>query len=185
MVKNMRGVTYNFKQSGDESSKGEKEKKTKPLKHGFIAQELEAVAPSLVSTDELGNKFVGYDGIIPILLEALKEQQTQIDKLEKEVTNAILNSKSLTDSNTANKLFQNTPNPFTSYTSIQYQLDQNAVQATIYVYDFQGTQLKKYILDRNDTKLTLEANQLRPGVYLYALVVDGKEVDIKRMLLTE
>ena len=31
----------------------------------------------------------------------------------------------------------------------------------------------------------LSGNSFKPGMYLYALVVDGKEVDIKRMIITK
>lgn len=188
MVNNMRGVTYNFKENNDGKSvkNGRSEKS---LKHGFIAQELEAVVPSLVDTDEFGNKFVSYDGIIPILLEALKEQQSEIDALREELKSAveaISNSKSTPSNNsgTNNKLFQNFPNPFNSSTVIKYQLDPKASKAVLYIYDFQGTQLKTFDLALNQTEFTIERNQLKPGVYLYALVVDGQQVEIKNMLLT-
>ncbi|MCZ8217310.1 MAG: tail fiber domain-containing protein [Cyclobacteriaceae bacterium] len=188
MVNNMRGVTYNFKENNDGKSvkNGRSEKS---LKHGFIAQELEAVVPSLVDTDEFGNKFVSYDGIIPILLEALKEQQSEIDALREELKSAveaISNSKSTpsNSSGTNNKLFQNFPNPFNSSTVIKYQLDPKASKAVLYIYDFQGTQLKTFDLALNQTEFTIERNQLKPGVYLYALVVDGQQVEIKNMLLT-
>jgi len=33
--------------------------------------------------------------------------------------------------------------------------------------------------------VTINGNSLQPGMYLYALVIDGKEVDTKRMILTK
>ena len=46
---------------------------------GFIAQDVEAVLPQLVTEDEAtGLKTVGYMGVIPILVEAIKAQQAQI-----------------------------------------------------------------------------------------------------------
>ena len=47
---------------------------------GFLAQELEKVLPELVQTDENGYKAVNYVGVIPILVEAVKEQQKQINE---------------------------------------------------------------------------------------------------------
>ncbi len=50
---------------------------------GFIAQDVEQVLPQLVSEDEFsGLKTVGYMGLIPILVEAMKQQQRQIETLE-------------------------------------------------------------------------------------------------------
>ena len=47
---------------------------------GVIAQEVEAVFPELVSVIT-GRKFVSYLGLIPVLIEAIKEQQAQIADL--------------------------------------------------------------------------------------------------------
>ena len=48
---------------------------------GFIAQEVEKVFPELVSTDSDGYKALSYGRLTAILLEAIKEQQVQIDEL--------------------------------------------------------------------------------------------------------
>jgi trimeric autotransporter adhesin len=54
---------------------------------GVIAQETEAVIPEVVHTagDEIGTKSVAYGNIVGLLLEAIKEQQAQIDELTKKV----------------------------------------------------------------------------------------------------
>ena len=60
--------------------------KSRANKIGFIAQELETVFPELVKYDEeSGLKSVDYIGVIPVLVEAVKEQQTTINRLEEEV----------------------------------------------------------------------------------------------------
>ncbi len=47
---------------------------------GFIAQDVAEVLPQLVTEDEFtGLKTVAYMGVIPVLVEALKEQQQQIE----------------------------------------------------------------------------------------------------------
>ncbi len=50
---------------------------------GVIAQEIEQVLPSLVQTREDGFKGVKYDKIVSLLIEAVKDQQKQIDELKK------------------------------------------------------------------------------------------------------
>jgi hypothetical protein len=49
---------------------------------GVIAQEVEAVIPELVFTDENGIKSVAYANTVALLIEAIKEQQKQIDELK-------------------------------------------------------------------------------------------------------
>jgi hypothetical protein len=48
---------------------------------GFIAQDLEKVLPEAVTMDSQGYRMVNYDVIVPVLVEALKEQQKMIDVL--------------------------------------------------------------------------------------------------------
>ncbi len=52
---------------------------------GVIAQEVEKVFPSLVKTAE--NKSVNYNGLVGVLIEAVKEQQKQIEELKDFVKN--------------------------------------------------------------------------------------------------
>tara|TARA_X000000950_G_scaffold284704_1_gene388456 strand:+ start:678 stop:1112 length:435 start_codon:yes stop_codon:yes gene_type:complete len=67
-VKQLRGVDYTWKESEEKSI-------------GVIAQELREVLPELVSESENGLS-VNYNGIIGVLIEAIKEQQRQIDELK-------------------------------------------------------------------------------------------------------
>jgi hypothetical protein len=52
---------------------------------GFIAQDLETVMPELVDINNEGYKGVMYGGITPVLVEAIKDQQKDIDSLRKEI----------------------------------------------------------------------------------------------------
>jgi hypothetical protein len=52
---------------------------------GVIAQEIEEVLPQLVQTRESGYKAVKYDKLVALLIEGIKEQQLQIEKLQLEV----------------------------------------------------------------------------------------------------
>jgi hypothetical protein len=51
---------------------------------GLIAQEVEKIYPELVSTDAQGYKAVNYAQLTPVLIEALKEQQAQIEALKQQ-----------------------------------------------------------------------------------------------------
>jgi len=49
---------------------------------GMIAQHVESVLPMLIGTSPDGSKTIQYNGIIAILLEAIKAQQIQIDEIK-------------------------------------------------------------------------------------------------------
>ena len=52
---------------------------------GVIAQEIEEVLPEVVTTRDTGYKAVKYEKIVPLLIEAIKEQQQQINKLQEKL----------------------------------------------------------------------------------------------------
>ncbi len=68
-VKAMRGVSYDWIENGNSEV-------------GVIAQEVEAIVPDVVSTDDQGIKSVKYGNMVAVLIEAIKEQQAQIDELK-------------------------------------------------------------------------------------------------------
>ena len=49
---------------------------------GLIAQEVEPILPEVVKTDSDGYKALAYDKIAAVLVEAMKEQQSQIEVLK-------------------------------------------------------------------------------------------------------
>jgi FtsZ-binding cell division protein ZapB len=52
--------------------------------YGYIAQELKEIFPDLVSTDSTDYYAVNYIGLIPVIVEALKEQRNTIEQQQKE-----------------------------------------------------------------------------------------------------
>ncbi len=54
--------------------------------YGFIAQEIEKVIPEIVQKDEDGYYAINYDAIIPILTEAIKDQQVTISKQQETIS---------------------------------------------------------------------------------------------------
>jgi len=54
-------------------------------KIGVLAQEIQEVFPELVSEDDNEMLAVNYQGLVPVLINALKEQQSEIDELKEMV----------------------------------------------------------------------------------------------------
>jgi hypothetical protein len=72
LIKQINGVRFDWKDN-DESSAG------------VIAQEVEEIMPEIVHTNDEGIKSVNYNGIIGLLVEAIKEQQNQIEELKTQI----------------------------------------------------------------------------------------------------
>jgi hypothetical protein len=157
------------------------------LKHtGFIAQELEKVLPHSVIIDEKGDYAVDYFSIIPVLTQAIQEQQKQIEELKALIQNKP--SSTNTNSDVINKdghLNQNVPNPFSVSTFIKYELPKGAQKAVIGIYDMNGKEVKLFTLpSEKNGSVIIQGGDLIPGMYLYTLVIDGEYFDSKKMILT-
>ena len=72
MINNLEGISWNWKSDGRASL-------------GVSAQNVETVAPQLV-TKGSSHKAVNYNGLIGILIEAVKEQSNQINDLRHELS---------------------------------------------------------------------------------------------------
>ena len=58
-------------------------------KMGVLAQEIQEVFPELVSKDDNEMLAVNYQGLVPVLINALKDQQNEIDELKEMVQSLI------------------------------------------------------------------------------------------------
>jgi len=71
-VQALEGVSFNWKSNGE-------------AEIGLIAQDVEKVLPELVVTGDNGYKAVKYGNLVSLLIEAVKEQQAEIDLLKTEL----------------------------------------------------------------------------------------------------
>ncbi len=186
-LKKLNGYTYHFR-----TDEFEGKNFTSADQIGLIAQEVKEVFPQLVSEDSKGYLGVNYQGMIPVLLQAIKEQQQQIEELNALVKGAgnstnesarVIGNVELSDAPSI-ILEQNVPNPFAEQTSIAYTLNGGVQKAQILFYNSEGK-----LINSSDLKITagkgqlnVFANDLSNGIYSYTLVVDGKIIETKRMI---
>lgn len=71
IVNSLRGVSFDWKINGKKS-------------YGVIAQELEQILPDLVTTQQ--NKSVNYNGLVGVLIQAVKELSAEVEELKKKVS---------------------------------------------------------------------------------------------------
>ncbi len=81
---------------------------------------------------------------------------------------------------------QNYPNPFNQQTQIKYNLT-NSSNVVFSVYDLTGRQLVNTSYNdqpAGDHYITLNANQLSPGIYFYSFIVNGNVIT-QKMIVTQ
>ncbi|MCG8581676.1 MAG: tail fiber domain-containing protein [Bacteroidales bacterium] len=194
---------YDLKIDEEVKSSGGKKIKDKQYKNqvGFLAQDLLNVMPELVVHDSINDDyFINYIGMIPYLFEAIKQQQFELQALSdeveqlKETISKINGSQKLKsgseeaayNANSVNSIEQNRPNPFNYETTINFCVSDNARQASIMIYDTSGKKQKNLIItDRGSSSIRINAGELKPGIYVYALVVDNQIIATKNMVISQ
>lgn len=169
---------------------------------GVIAQDVEKVAPQVVKTLPDGTKAVCYEMLAGLFVEALKEQNAEIAQLKNDINNCctksnerLINSPQKGENtngsineniNTGSYMKQNAPNPFSKETIIEFFITERNASSSILVFDMNGKLLKTLKLDGSGKgSIIINGNDFQPGMYYYSLIINNKEIDTKKMILTE
>ncbi len=75
------------------------------------------------------------------------------------------------------------PNPANESATIDYHFLNNSSEAKISLHNLFASQVAEYQLDKSDKKLIIPTENLASGVYYYQLVVDGKTVNSKKIII--
>ena len=84
-----------------------------------------------------------------------------------------------------NRLYQNSPNPFKEQTLIRFALADDATDAAVCIFDMTGKQLRRFPVTPGMDSITINGGDLGAGMFLYSLIVDGQEIDTKRMIFSK
>lgn len=177
------------------------EKKEKPEKkqvhYGLSAQELQEIYPDLVYEGQDGYLGVNYTELVPILIRSIQELKQEVDELRGESSSRATDKRFSEEEDNENgnsigqsiassaSLKQNTPNPFSERTTICFTLPEGVQQSYIYIFDMQGKTVKQIPIDPSMNNVTINGYELQSGMYLYSLVINGQEIDTKRMILSK
>lgn len=170
------------------NSEGQSEIEKERRHYGVSAQELQKIYPNLVLEGQDGYLAVNYVELVPILIRSIQELKTELDVVKgisKSMTRSV--SDETSDFSTVGKgnvLYQNTPNPFKGQTIIRFSLADDVQNACICIYDMTGKQLRKLPISSGDTQVTVNSYELGEGMFFYSLIVNGQEIDTKKMVVT-
>lgn len=179
--------------------------------YGLIAQELSEVFPDLVSDqvmppkyDKEGNllseaiaiKAVNYTALIPLLIASIKEQngvteqyqqtiqrlQSKIDEIEKKVIKPSDMGMMIDDKSIDN--LKISPNPFSDYTTIQYDAKDALTSSQIIIRDNTGSVIQDInITDQKKGEIILNTSKWSSQIYFISLVLDNKVKSTQKIIL--
>jgi len=162
------------------------------LRYGsFVVPLVKAVQELSKMNDSLNLKIKEFENL---KIENEKQQkinedvQKRIGTLEAIINaqQSTINHKPQPTNSSDASLAQNTPNPFINATTINYKLPQKFTTAQIAIIDKNGKQLKQLnISGSGKGSLNIDASTLTAGTYNYSLIVDGKLITSKQMILVK
>ncbi len=186
------------------------QEKSKIIYTGFIAQDVEKTARSLnydfsgvdkPKDDQQSFYGLRYGDFVVPLVKAVQELndslqkvnaslQSQIDELKNMVQMlADKNGVALSEENvnlSYGSLQQNIPNPYNQSTSISYTLPNKFSSAQILITDNSGKTIKQVPLSGyGKGMVNINTASLASGTYQYSLLIDGKLIDTKKMVVAK
>lgn len=160
---------------------------------GFIAQDIQRVLPEVVLGSEENYYSVRYTGVVPVLVEAMQEQQAEIEARDAQIEQletrlaaleaAILGrssdaGKSTSDASTAADAMKVFPNP----TRGELTIENLTSAAYITITDNQGKQVS-VVQTNQENRQQLDVSGLNSGIYFITTQgADGSTIDSARFV---
>jgi len=155
-------------------------------------QDVQKVFPELVNKNNDGYLSVNYTGLIPVLFEGFKEQQKEIAALKsnmKKLEDLLNGAKVANGDEPSTKtnidgiiLGQNTPNPFSNSTNIEYELPADMKNSKLVIYDMKSSNIATYTISGKGS-IDFNTNGLQSGIYVYSILVEGKNIISQNMII--
>ncbi|MBP7476926.1 MAG: tail fiber domain-containing protein [Chitinophagales bacterium] len=148
---------------------------------GFIPYLWKAAQEQMSAMENLSNKLEP----ITNLKEKVEELNQKLSRLQQDYDNicnlnCIQQKQSLAVN--ASSLDQNIPNPFSNSTRIDFNIVGTFSNASIMISDLNGRMLlNQKIVDANQKTMEIDGSKLYDGVFNYTLIIDGREIDTKKM----
>lgn len=153
---------------------------------GIDAEELQKLYPDLVLEGQDGYLSVNYSELVPLLIrsiQALKQELDEVKGMRLKVRKSVSSTGMDASLTNGNILYQNSPNPFNKQTVIRFKLAEDAEDASVCIFDMTGKLLKKLPISSGMQSVSIKGYELGEGMFLYSLIVNGQEIDTKKMVI--
>ncbi|HXL55434.1 MAG TPA: hypothetical protein VN958_04200, partial [Chitinophagaceae bacterium] len=146
-------------------------------------------AKEIQQTESINIKAVNYTELIPVIIKALQELSAENKKLREDYAQLQaqmdkINTKTGALSLSGGYLGQNSPNPGNNSTIINFRIPEGSSSASLLITATASGKIIRTIPVAIDaSQVTLETGSLASGAYTYSLLINGKKVDTKQMLI--
>ena len=124
--------------------------------------------------------------LVPVLIRSIQELKLELDET-KNPENGTRGTTDIKKDTFAKKcvLYQNSPNPFKENTVIRFKLADDVRDAAICIFDMTGKTIKKLPISSGMDSVSVGGYELGEGMFLYSLIVNGQEIDTKKMVISK
>ncbi len=189
-VMQIEGVTYQY-----DAAAFPNQKVIQGVQTGFIAQNIEKVIPDAVVMDQDGYKTVNYTKVVPLLVEAVKEQQHVIVELQEElaeikelISNLNTNQEGHSigalpkDKQSIQQRLNVFPNPASNKLTFALNGATKSNSAKISLLSNSGELLDSFSVKQKGTNVEYDISNLIPGVYYVSFQIDGQVVGTQQFI---
>lgn len=139
--------------------------------YGLSAQEIREIYPDVVRESQDGTLGVNYIELVPILIRSIQELKAELNELKGVETKPMMARAMTIDEEET--------------TDIHFTLPENVKNASVYIFDMSGKMRKQVPVSNSMDSISIEGQGLPAGMYICSLVIDGKDVKTRRMILTK
>ncbi len=179
-------VKYNF--NGVDAAKNSKD--LYGLRYAeFVVPLVKAVQELSVKNDSLQSDNTLLHQQLNDIKNTIAQMQSAMSQCCNSYTSAMqapLSDKEVTTTSDQPRLDQNVPNPFNGSSYISYYIPQGFHSAQLMITDISGHLMQSYSLTNSGYgKQVITGSQMSSGMYQYSLLIDGRSIDTKKMVLAK
>ena len=159
--------------------------------YGVSAQELQCLFPELVEEGQDGYLNVNYMELVPMLICTVQQLKSEVEGLKNYIANFKTQTNDGIKPNDAGTmkgqyaLCQASSHPSSNLITIKYKIPSETTNAFIGLLDLKGSMLSQIPVSAANAQITLNTKDYLPGMYLYSLIVNGNEVDTKKLVVVK
>ena len=176
-IQKLRGVSYSYRAADYPEMNF-----SKGTSLGLIAQEVEEVFPELVITSDQGYKAVNYNGLVPVLIQGIKEQQSIIEQQQSAIgaledrLSAIEGKLGVSGEsrNLSAGVFSIYPNPNNGRFTFNFQFMDLTMDTRLVVINSSGEEVSASRLYQTEGKVDVNMSNQASGLYIAEVLQDGK-----------
>ena len=145
--------------------------------YGFLAQDMEAVLPDIVESNDRGFKMINYIALVPILVKAVQELQSIVDNQATVIEQLKSGTLKQAQVASANKIVQCSTNNSNDQLAVSMKLSPDISNAKLLISSSMGDSERSISVSSGSSSVKENISSFSKGVHVVTLYVNNVPVD--------